>query len=72
MQKKNTHDVHIQLLRLLGGSNVNNVSTSLLCLQEDKYPLTRTPTGLCVIINNENFRDPKAKRSGTEKDAGRC
>ena len=72
MQKKNTHDVHIQLLRLLGGSNVNNVSTSLLCLQEDKYPLTSKPTGLCVIINNENFRDPKAKRSGTEKDAGRC
>ncbi|XP_059914900.1 caspase-8-like [Gadus macrocephalus] len=36
---------------------------------EDKYPLTSKPTGLCVIINNENFCDPKKKRSGTEKDA---
>ncbi|XP_056452686.1 caspase-8-like [Gadus chalcogrammus] len=35
---------------------------------ENKYPITSKPTGLCVIINNENFHD-KTKRSGTEKDA---
>lgn len=37
--------------------------------QKTEYPLTSKPTGLCVIINNENFCDPKKKRSGTEKDA---
>ncbi|XP_056453265.1 caspase-8-like [Gadus chalcogrammus] len=35
---------------------------------DDKYPITSKPTGLCVIINNENFHD-KTNRSGTEKDA---
>ncbi|XP_056451890.1 caspase-8-like [Gadus chalcogrammus] len=35
---------------------------------ENKYPITSKPTGLCVIINNENFHD-KTNRSGTEKDA---
>ncbi|CAL8333102.1 unnamed protein product, partial [Boreogadus saida] len=35
---------------------------------EDKYPLTSEPTGLCVIINNENFQDGNTRR-GTEKDA---
>ncbi|CAL8322508.1 unnamed protein product [Arctogadus glacialis] len=36
---------------------------------EDKYPLTSKPTGLCLIINNMNFGDPKKMRGGTEKDA---
>ncbi|CAL8373929.1 unnamed protein product [Gadus morhua 'NCC'] len=38
---------------------------------ENKYPLTSKPTGLCLIINNENFQDGTNRR-GTEKDAGRC
>ncbi|XP_075954701.1 caspase-7-like isoform X2 [Anarhichas minor] len=40
--------------------------------KEDKlYELNSKPTGLCVIINNENFKDrkEKKKRSGTNKDA---
>ncbi|XP_030219277.1 caspase-8-like [Gadus morhua] len=45
------------------------VSSSLFCLQENKYPLTSKPTGLCLIINNENFQDGTNRR-GTEKDAG--
>ncbi|XP_054452142.1 caspase-8-like [Anoplopoma fimbria] len=37
--------------------------------KEDKqYELNSQPTGLCVIINNENFTASKA-RSGTNKDA---
>ncbi|XP_075954101.1 caspase-3-like isoform X2 [Anarhichas minor] len=37
--------------------------------KEDKlYELNSKPTGLCVIINNENFKTSK-KRSGTNKDA---
>ncbi|CAL8349420.1 unnamed protein product [Arctogadus glacialis] len=36
--------------------------------KEDKYPLTGKPTGLCLIINNENFQDG-TKRRGTQKDA---
>ncbi|XP_030236054.1 caspase-8 isoform X1 [Gadus morhua] len=51
-----------------GGSYINHLSASLLCLEEDKYPLTCKPTGLCLIINNENFQDG-TKRSGTQKDA---
>ncbi|CAL8332917.1 unnamed protein product [Boreogadus saida] len=35
---------------------------------EDKYPLTSEPTGLCVIINNKNYIQGPP-RSGTEKDA---
>ncbi|CAL8368823.1 unnamed protein product [Boreogadus saida] len=35
---------------------------------ENKYPLTSKPTGLCLIINNENFQDGTNRR-GTEKDA---
>uniref|UniRef100_A0A8C5BCN8 Caspase-8 n=1 Tax=Gadus morhua TaxID=8049 RepID=A0A8C5BCN8_GADMO len=50
-----------------GGSYINHLSASLLCLEEDKYPLTCKPTGLCLIINNENFQDG-TKRSGTQKD----
>ncbi|XP_077058299.1 caspase-8-like [Siphateles boraxobius] len=29
------------------------------------------PRGLCVIINNENFKDPKRKRNGSQKDVER-
>lgn len=37
--------------------------------KKDKpYELNSQPTGLCVIINNENFRDSKP-RSGTNRDA---
>ncbi|CAL8332972.1 unnamed protein product [Boreogadus saida] len=35
---------------------------------EDKYPLTSKPTGLCLIINNENYIGGPPRR-GTEKDA---
>ncbi|TNM98038.1 hypothetical protein fugu_014284, partial [Takifugu bimaculatus] len=37
-------------------------------LQDEQYELLSQPTGLCVIINNENFLDMK-QRSGTNKDA---
>ncbi|KAM6920176.1 caspase-8-like [Lycodopsis pacificus] len=47
-----------------------------LCLskrpkEDELYELNSKPTGLCVIINNENFKDRKEnkKRSGTNKDA---
>ncbi|KAM4604909.1 caspase-8-like [Polymixia lowei] len=36
--------------------------------KDDVYQLTSKPTGLCVIINNENFEDGR-KRNGTNKDA---
>lgn len=36
--------------------------------QDDKYPLNSTPTGLCLIINNENFNDGNVRR-GTNRDA---
>ncbi|KAM9349159.1 caspase 20, apoptosis-related cysteine peptidase [Symphorus nematophorus] len=36
--------------------------------EEDLYPLNSQPTGLCVIINNENFMFSKDRR-GTNKDA---
>lgn len=38
-------------------------------LQDQKYPVNSHPTGLCVIINNENFGSLK-QRLGTNKDAG--
>ncbi|XP_003975924.2 caspase-8-like [Takifugu rubripes] len=36
--------------------------------RDEQYELLSQPTGLCVIINNENFLDMK-QRSGTNKDA---
>ncbi|KAM3866076.1 caspase-3-like [Diretmus argenteus] len=36
--------------------------------EDNQYQLTSKPTGLCVIINNENFKDG-TKRNGTNKDA---
>ncbi|KAF7653658.1 hypothetical protein LDENG_00079940 [Lucifuga dentata] len=36
--------------------------------KDEQYLLTSQPTGLCVIINNENF-DDGTKRNGTNKDA---
>lgn len=38
-------------------------------LQDQRYPVSSKPTGLCVIINNENFAKSK-QRLGTNKDAG--
>ncbi|CAL8332982.1 unnamed protein product [Boreogadus saida] len=38
------------------------------CSLEDKYLLTSKPTGLCVIINNENYLNG-AIRMGTQRDA---
>ncbi|XP_034744705.1 caspase-8-like [Etheostoma cragini] len=35
--------------------------------EEEQYELNSQPTGLCVIINNENF--PEGARNGTDKDA---
>ncbi|XP_078120751.1 caspase-8-like [Sander vitreus] len=35
--------------------------------RKDQYELNSQPTGLCVIINNENF--PDEARNGTNKDA---
>ncbi|KAK9539324.1 hypothetical protein VZT92_004435 [Zoarces viviparus] len=39
--------------------------------EDELYELNSKPTGLCVIINNENFKDRKEnkKRRGTNKDA---
>ncbi|XP_041660146.1 caspase-8-like [Cheilinus undulatus] len=36
--------------------------------QDDQYQLNSQPTGLCVIINNENFMDGDVRR-GTNNDA---
>lgn len=36
--------------------------------KDEQYELNSQPTGLCVIINNENFMD-NTSRSGTDKDA---
>lgn len=36
--------------------------------EDEQYPLNSQPTGLCLIINNENFMDGDM-RSGTNKDA---
>ncbi|XP_056149596.1 caspase-8-like [Lampris incognitus] len=36
--------------------------------KDDQYQLATKPTGLCVIINNENFESLK-RRNGTDKDA---
>lgn len=38
-------------------------------VQDQRYALNSHPTGLCVIINNENFGNSK-QRLGTNKDAG--
>ncbi|XP_031711163.1 caspase-8-like isoform X2 [Anarrhichthys ocellatus] len=48
-----------------------DVSESKRPKEEKLYELNSKPTGLCVIINNENFnyRKEKKKRSGTNKDA---
>ncbi|XP_077097337.1 caspase-22 [Siphateles boraxobius] len=37
----------------------------------DEYKMDSYPRGLCVIINNENFKDPKHKRNGSQKDVER-
>ncbi|XP_043095770.1 caspase-22 [Puntigrus tetrazona] len=35
---------------------------------DEVYKMHSNPRGLCVIINNENFPDPKSKRNGSQKD----
>ncbi|XP_056313606.1 caspase-22 [Danio aesculapii] len=34
-----------------------------------EYEMNSNPRGLCLIFNNENFRNPKMKRYGSQKDA---
>lgn len=35
---------------------------------DEVYKMDSNPRGLCVIINNENFANPKNKRYGSQKD----
>ncbi|XP_038574566.1 caspase-8-like [Micropterus salmoides] len=44
-----------------------NIDESQRGKEDNQYPLNSEPTGLCVIINNENFTQ-STTRSGTDKD----
>ncbi|XP_048043291.1 caspase-22 [Megalobrama amblycephala] len=35
---------------------------------DEEYKMDSNPRGLCVIINNENFKDPEDKRHGSQND----
>lgn len=35
---------------------------------DDVYPMERNPRGRCLIINNHNFTDQKARRTGSQVD----
>ncbi|XP_051750962.1 caspase-22 isoform X2 [Ctenopharyngodon idella] len=35
---------------------------------DEEYKMDSNPRGLCIIINNENFKNPKKKRNGSQKD----
>ncbi|CAL8278318.1 unnamed protein product [Lota lota] len=54
--------------RSLSKGKKKKCSTVMFISMDDRYPLTSKPTGLCVIINNENFGKEDDRRRGTEKD----
>ena len=61
-------------------SKPSKIKVQLLGLPEDAvYPMRNIPHGLCVIINNTDFGEARAKvnktfsdRPGSEVDTGMC
>uniref|UniRef100_A0A8C4IIQ7 Caspase-8 n=1 Tax=Dicentrarchus labrax TaxID=13489 RepID=A0A8C4IIQ7_DICLA len=55
-------------LQSLQLNNINFLPKPVQASSDEEYQLNSQPTGLCVIINNQNFTDMK-QRSGTYRDA---